>query len=86
MLLSGDTKYLLERADFDHVQQIGKDLYLLLSDRKDSEYFDRLSALHAFVKEKGTLIEAYKNANIIIPPIKSEPNTMRNILGIQKIP
>ena len=88
ILLSGNGKYSLEGTFLFTVEDAGKTLFSLLmeGEENDQEFTSKLIELHEFVKKNGIPVEVYKNADLILPPLHSNPGTMRAMLGLQKKP
>jgi len=83
VLLSGDGKYSLEGKDLDTVLETGRTLFSLLKQDKDEEFSRTLREIHRFVRGKGTLVEIYRSADVIIPPLEVDPKVMKSVLGIK---
>jgi len=86
ILLSGDSKYSVNGKDLDAVLETGRKLFILLKEGKDEDFTHTLGEIHKFVQMKGKPVEIYRSADMIIPPIKSDPKVMKSVLGIQKSP
>jgi len=86
ILLSGDGKYSVEGKDLDAVLETGRTLFSLLKEDKDEEFSRTLREIHRFVRGKGTPVEIYRSADVIIPPLDCDPKVMKSVLGIQKSP
>jgi hypothetical protein len=84
ILLSGNGKYSLEGTFLFAVEDAGKTLFSLLmeGEKNDQEFTSKLIELHEFVKKNGIPVEA----DLILPPLHSNPGTMRAMLGLQKKP
>jgi hypothetical protein len=86
VLLSGNGKYAMEGKDLDRVLETGRGLFSLLKEDKDEEFSRSLREVHRFVRGKGTPVEIYRIAGVIIPPVECDPKVMKGVLGIQKSP
>lgn len=86
ILLSGDSKYLVNGKDLDTVLETGRQLFILLKEGKDEDFTNTLKELHQFVQKTGKPVEIYRSADVIIPPIKSDPRIIKSVLGIQNCP
>lgn len=86
ILLSGKGKYLLEGKALDAVLESGRQLYLLLKEERYDEFSQSLSRLHSYVTANGKQVEILRNADIIVPPLGSDPRVIGSIMGLQGTP
>jgi len=86
ILLSGDGKYSLSGEDLEEALERGRMLFKLLKENRMEDFSNELSDLHSFVKERGHSVEIFRNAEVIIPPIKCDPQAIHSIMGFQKSP
>lgn len=82
ILLSGDSKYSVNGKDLDAVLEAGRELFILLKEGKDKDFNHTLKEIHKFVQMNGKLVEIYRSADVIIPPVKSDPKVIKSVLGI----
>lgn len=83
ILLSGDGKYNLEEEDLEQIFEEGRKLFSLLKEGKYEEFSLTMKNLHEFVKKKGKPVDVFKNADVIIPPVKSSPKDIKEIFGLE---
>ena len=86
ILLSGDGKYLLEGNEVETVLNAGRNLYSYIRDDRFQDFLKTLKELHEFVKAKGSPVEIFRPADLIIPPVDCDPRLIQLSLGLQKIP
>lgn len=83
ILLSGNGKYSLDGENLERVFEKGRKLFLLLKEQKYEEFSLTLKEVHEFVEKNGKSVEMLKNADIIIPPVKFNPQQIREIFGLE---
>jgi hypothetical protein len=86
ILLSGDGKYNLQNNDIEAVLDSGRSLYSCVRDDRFQDFYRILKELHEFVKAKGTPVEIFRPADLIIPPLNCDPRLVQLSFGLQKTP
>ncbi|MCS7097578.1 MAG: hypothetical protein NZ922_01155 [Candidatus Methanomethyliaceae archaeon] len=82
VLLSGYGKFFIEDELTDFIIKEGCRLFSLLSENKFEEFSLALRNLHEYVKKIGKPVSILKNADIIIPPLDTDPEDIKSVLGI----
>lgn len=84
VLLSNKGKYAVPSDLEEQIIRTGGLLFRNLEEKKDKEFAEMLTELHLLIVSKGTPIEAMKHADLVVPPIDSDPCFLRLALGIDK--
>ncbi len=86
ILLSGEKKYSVEGEALDKVNSMGREIFEALERNDIAKMYAQLSALHSYVKENGTRVDPYKNADAVIPPADCDAKELRDFFNLQKTP
>lgn len=86
VLLSGYGKFFIEEKFIDFIIEEGCRLFSLLSENKFEEFSLALRNLHEYVKKIGKPVSILKSADIVIPPLDTNPEDLKSVLGIYNTP
>lgn len=83
VLLSNRRKYEIPFQLEGEIVRAGELMFRYLEEGRDQNFADTLRELHKLVESEGIPVESMRHTDVVVPPIGTDPETLRKVLGIK---